>query len=155
VPLCRYRLKFYDHAVIDHVTNTSKLLKMQALSLPVVSRNFLEGNNKVVKAVIGHLPLRGIPSDGSFAQVVCRAQGCPFGGLGLHLGNLMLMYYLEVWLAPTRDPVIDHRWANPIALPLKKKHRVHSVRGFMHAWGRSHLVQMQTTGHRVQAKLYS
>jgi hypothetical protein len=53
---CRYRLKFYDHAVINHIVDMSKVLKERGLSLAVVSSKFLEANNKVVKAIMRRLP---------------------------------------------------------------------------------------------------
>lgn len=66
---CRYRLKFYDHAVIDHILDMSKLLQKQGLSLAIVSSKFLEANNKVVKAVMRRLPGGGQRRDGSFAHL--------------------------------------------------------------------------------------
>lgn len=66
---CRYRLKFYDHAVISHVCDMSAALKEQGLSLAVVSSKFLEANNKVVKAVMRRLPGGGKRRDGSYAHL--------------------------------------------------------------------------------------
>jgi hypothetical protein len=66
---CRYRLKFYDHAVLEHVVPMSKQLKSKGLSLAVVSSKFLEANNKVVKAVMRRLPGGGKRRDGTFAHL--------------------------------------------------------------------------------------
>jgi hypothetical protein len=68
---CRYRLKFYDHAVIDHILDMSKLLQKQGLSLAIVSSKFLEANYKVVKAVMRRLP-------GGVTQcTTCQGEGSP------------------------------------------------------------------------------
>jgi hypothetical protein len=49
---CHYLLKFYGHAVINHIVEMSRVLKERGLSLAVVS-------SKVVKAVMRRLPEGG------------------------------------------------------------------------------------------------
>jgi hypothetical protein len=66
---CRYRLKFYDHAILSHIVPMSKTLKTQGLSLSKVSSTFLEANNKVVKSVMQRLPGGGRQKQGSNAHL--------------------------------------------------------------------------------------
>jgi hypothetical protein len=51
-----YRLKFIDHAIMDHVVEVARHLQEQGLSLSLMSSKFLEASNKVVKAVMRRLP---------------------------------------------------------------------------------------------------
>jgi hypothetical protein len=76
---CRYRLKFYDHAVINHSIDMSKVLKERGPSLAVVSSKFLEANNKVVKAIMRRLPGGG----GAPYGLMCALASCA-GAEALH-----------------------------------------------------------------------
>lgn len=53
---CRYRIKYYDHAIMEHVVPQSEMLLGMGLSLGKLSSTFLEANNKAVKAVMRRLP---------------------------------------------------------------------------------------------------
>lgn len=53
---CRYRMKFYDHAILQHLLEQTRELGKFGMSLAMVSSKFLEANNKVVKAVMRRLP---------------------------------------------------------------------------------------------------
>jgi hypothetical protein len=56
MPSCAYRLKFYDHAWLEHVVNQTEALQKHQMSLALLSSKFLEANNKCVKAVLRQLP---------------------------------------------------------------------------------------------------
>jgi hypothetical protein len=66
---CRYRLKFYDHAVMAHVCDMAAVLKANGLSLALVSSKFLDANKTVVKAIMARLPGGGMHKDCSFAHL--------------------------------------------------------------------------------------
>jgi hypothetical protein len=55
MPPCVYRMKFYDHAWLDHVVNQTKELTELHMSLALLSSKFLEANNTFVKAVLRRL----------------------------------------------------------------------------------------------------
>jgi hypothetical protein len=64
---CRYKLMFYDHALMSHAVEMSEELAKN--SLAVVSSRFLEANNKVVKAVMKRLPGGAVRRSGSHAHL--------------------------------------------------------------------------------------
>jgi hypothetical protein len=45
-PPCAYRMKFYDHAWLEHVVNQTKELTELLMSLALLSSKFLEANNR-------------------------------------------------------------------------------------------------------------
>jgi truncated hemoglobin YjbI len=65
----RYRLKFYDHAIIAHVLEQQRTLLDQGMSLGMVSSKFLEANNKVVKGVMRRLPGGGSQASTSASRM--------------------------------------------------------------------------------------
>jgi hypothetical protein len=56
MPPCAYRMKFYDHAWLDHIVNQTKELTELHMSLALLSSKFLEAHNKFAKAVLRRLP---------------------------------------------------------------------------------------------------
>jgi hypothetical protein len=91
MPPCAYRMKFYDHAWLDHVVSQTKELRELHMSLALLSSKFLEANNKCVKAVLrrlsgggtrkanmSHLPLvQGFLKCGACSYVVRHTQLYP------------------------------------------------------------------------------
>jgi hypothetical protein len=59
MPPCGYRMKFYDHAWLEHIVNQTKELTELHMSLALLSTKLLEAKNKFVKAVLRWLPGRG------------------------------------------------------------------------------------------------
>jgi hypothetical protein len=68
-----YRMKFYDHAWLDHVVNQSKALTELHMSLDLLSSKFLEANYKFVKAVLRRLPDGGMRRANRSHLPWCRA----------------------------------------------------------------------------------